>query len=1307
MYMYRKPICLISFVLLLSTAVSVAQASVAYSPPPDGWMYIYTGDAAAGGDPDGTQGYNALDGTWSHENGSDEWDRTAIGAGSPGGVSVLTDGGTNYIRLQETGDPRDHGMGDPSNRKLQFGHSVTNDFPDASAIPGTILDDGVTISFRMRIATGTPLDDAYPNDGTSGPWPAGGDGYVIHDGGKGCGIRQSTDDKNITFHLVLAGDEEGEPKIAGRTGLVMNNLNGTSPSDDVDQQGNDGGTLNLLDIADPTQWHEFWITIEADTTATGTHLVKVYMDGSVVANEFYVTAGIGNDYDDSYIAMDLGSTNQSGAIDVDFFAYKEGIELPVASEGGKASAPNPADGAEDVSIETNLTWTRGDGAKWDKVYFGTDPCDANLSLVATIPDFQAAEYDPGDPNLRPSTTYYWYVTEVNAPNEYPGPVWSFSTIPGEAQCQLPVDGAVIPGDPYPPTPSILYTELIFDPGPTAVQHTGYLSKVRDKVANRAEDANLGSPPLGHYSGYEYKYFAGHPAFYPFEGLIRGQIYYWTVDETDSFGNVYSGDVWEFAVQDYYAFVPSPPNEAIFIPTDVLLSWFEGYGAQNHDVFIGTSWENVNNASFDFSTPSDEYMTTTSTGMNYYQINGLDPETTYYWRIDEVQGRFPPALGTIYKGPVWEFTTGSATPGLTGEYYHHSGATSPAGFESKVLVRIDPNINFDWDTGSPDPSVNADNFSIRWTGQIAVPTGGETYTFTTETDDGVRLWVNGQLIIDQWIDQAPTPHSGDIELNDLGPYDIRMEYYENGGGAVARLNWQSSSTDYGIIPENFLSPDLDALTAYGPYPPDGFPLLELQPVLSWGPALFADTHNLYFSTDFDDVNERSVTPISLTDPCYHSPILGADQTYYWAVDGVNTLHGSSPWEGDVWSFRTIYIPPTDEPNLIGWWTFDEDVGIVPIALDWSGLENHGTLNGGPERIPAGIFDDALDFDGSSQYVEVPHSTSLGLTKNFTIAAWIRPDVVTGGRGIVTKCEGSSHKQYVLTMAGGQLRFEYELSGNNYSLTGGTVRAGAWQNVAVTVDGSLLVNLYINATSVASEMADGEVLSQTNPVVIGRWSGTYNSNYFDGLIDDVRIYNRVLSAAEIISTMSPPEAWMPYPADSATNVEDRSPVLSWLPGRYVQATNGHQLYFSPSFADVNERRPAAYKGALTEPNYPYPPPPLLLDRTYYWAVDEVNSFGPAPFQWKGRVWSFTTAPCISLDNMEDYNDRGQIRGVWTDGYASVGWGGTYPFKYPLNTASSGSNLNVSSEVESPVAGAGPIYGGTQAMVLLYENDGNTYT
>ena len=74
----------------------------------------------------------------------------------------------------------------------------------------------------------------------------------------------------------------------------------------------------------------------------------------------------------------------------------------------------------------------------------------------------------------------------------------------------------------------------------------------------------------------------------------------------------------------------------------------------------------------------------------------------------------------------------------------------------TLVRMDTNINFNWGTGSPDPSISADNFTVRWTGSVQ-PQFNETYTFYTTTDDGVRLWVNGQLLIDEWVDQSATTY----------------------------------------------------------------------------------------------------------------------------------------------------------------------------------------------------------------------------------------------------------------------------------------------------------------------------------------------------------------------------------------------------------------------------------------------------------------------------------------------------------------------------------------------------------------------
>lgn len=103
----------------------------------------------------------------------------------------------------------------------------------------------------------------------------------------------------------------------------------------------------------------------------------------------------------------------------------------------------------------------------------------------------------------------------------------------------------------------------------------------------------------------------------------------------------------------------------------------------------------------------------------------------------------------------------------------------------ALVRTDSTIDFDWGAGSPAPGLPADNFSVRWTGSVSLEAG--TYRFATQTDDGVRLWVDGRLVIDQWREMAPTVSLADLGLA-AGLHQVRMEYYEAAGGAVARLSW---------------------------------------------------------------------------------------------------------------------------------------------------------------------------------------------------------------------------------------------------------------------------------------------------------------------------------------------------------------------------------------------------------------------------------------------------------------------------------------------------------------------------------------
>ncbi|MHC4537729.1 MAG: hypothetical protein ACYS6K_27675, partial [Planctomycetota bacterium] len=333
-------------------------------------------------------------------------------------------------------------------------------------------------------------------------------------------------------------------------------------------------------------------------------------------------------------------------------------EITLLYDGPGLTNLSPANGAVDVSVETNLTWIRGDSTFiQEEVYFGTDPCA--LPLVATISP-PTPEYDPGDPNLIASTTYYWYIVGTDSGmKKWSGPVWSFTTISGQAQPDYPYDGALIGGDNYPPAPphTHIYTPLDFISGPTAVKHTGYFSDDYAKVAGRVEDANFGPPPYP-TSTTPNRYYAGLPLDpLPWQDtLVRGAKYYWTVDATDVWGNIFSGDIWEFTILDFYAYAPSPPNETYLVSTDVLLSWREGAYVNEHDIYIGTTWDDVNDANYtDPSTLVN--VTLATTPEPNFQTSSLAFNTKYYWRVDEVSGRILPAIpGTYYKGDVWCFTT---------------------------------------------------------------------------------------------------------------------------------------------------------------------------------------------------------------------------------------------------------------------------------------------------------------------------------------------------------------------------------------------------------------------------------------------------------------------------------------------------------------------------------------------------------------------------------------------------------------------------------------------------------------------------
>jgi hypothetical protein len=161
-----------------------------------------------------------------------------------------------------------------------------------------------------------------------------------------------------------------------------------------------------------------------------------------------------------------------------------------------------------------------------------------------------------------------------------------------------------------------------------------------------------------------------------------------------------------------------------------------------------------------------------------------------------------SLGTATSEPITIYVTTPVSQGLKAEYFNNRFLATPIAF-----TRIDGTVNFTDSAGTwvNFGGVGLDNFSVRWTGQVRPTTTG-IYTFYTVSDDGVRLFVNGQSLVNNWTDHGPTENSGTINLAAGQLYSITMEFYENSGGATAQLSWSGPGVAKQIIPTSALYPD---------------------------------------------------------------------------------------------------------------------------------------------------------------------------------------------------------------------------------------------------------------------------------------------------------------------------------------------------------------------------------------------------------------------------------------------------------------------------------------------------------------------
>jgi hypothetical protein len=203
------------------------------------------------------------------------------------------------------------------------------------------------------------------------------------------------------------------------------------------------------------------------------------------------------------------------------------------------------------------------------------------------------------------------------------------------------------------------------------------------------------------------------------------------------------------------------------------------------------------------------------------------------------------------------------------------------------------------------------------------------------------------------------------------------------------------------------------------------------------------------------------------------------------------------------------------GLVGAFGFEEASGTA--ATDSSGSGNNGTVSGAT-RSTSGRFGRALSFDGAGDIVNVPDTSSLDLTTGMTLEAWVRPSALSGWRTVLMKEQtgGLVYAIYASTDAGRPSGHVYTSSELD---TQGTVAltANAWTHLALTYDGGTL-RLYVNGNQASSRAVSGSILTSTGAVRIG--GNNVWPEWFNGLIDEVRVYRRALTAAEVGADMARP-------------------------------------------------------------------------------------------------------------------------------------------------------------------------------------------
>jgi len=462
-------------------------------------------------------------------------------------------------------------------------------------------------------------------------------------------------------------------------------------------------------------------------------------------------------------------------------------------------------------------------------------------------------------------------------------------------------------------------------------------------------------------------------------------------------------------------------------------------------------------------------------------------------------------------------------------------------------------------------------------------------------------------------------------------------------------------------------------ASDPYPENKETVVPADAKLHLTPGCTADSHDVYFGTDYNDVRDaNNLWPVDVSvykgnqavganeyDPCDFDYLTW----YYWRIDEVAD---GTIYKGKVLSFRSISA--VVDPNLILWYKLDESHGLV--VSDSSGYEHHGNGHAIEDQWEPnnGHFDGCLDFD-ADEHVAVPGDTLETINKEITVSVWVKgDDDHADEEGKVFDTGTGDYKMRVrIPTDDGDLLWR---AGNdsNDSLVWYQASPLAWAEdwhffAFVKDENAGTMKIYFDGFE--AESKTGTINSLTNVKGTAFRIGADNTQTSDytGKLDDFRIYDCALSATKIAGLFRGGDlgiAWAPSPYNGEVDVLC-DVVLEWKPGDYASS---HDVYLGTNWDDINDVNTSNYAGY---PNVDYnnvdvnsyaPPSLLEFDTTYYWRIDEINDANND--RWKGDIWKFTVANYIVIDDMEDYTPLGGGHDIftgWLDG--STNWTGSYLF------------------------------------------------